>query len=88
MTNENFTVKEMLKMLMNEMSEVKAATIKHAEHAESVDKHLLALNSKVAKHEEKIGSLKTQSTENKTKLGIGAAIISGIVAVLTSLTLK
>jgi hypothetical protein len=71
------TQKEMLLRLLDDMDEVKVATITHAEHAKNVDKHLGALNSKVATHEQMLNNHEnfiTKATAYATIIATGITL--------------
>ena len=60
------TNKELLIRLMDKAETIENAVTIHAEHARNVDNHLASLNSKVAKHEQRLGGLRDFKTKMVT----------------------
>ena len=80
MAGVGYTVKELVEELRadNKISVATQAAMLNS--LENIDRHLTQLNSKVAKHEQKIATLGTFQTRVMTVWGISIAVVTTVIS--------
>ena len=87
MTTDSYTLKEMVSKVLEQNEKALVTQARMLAHAENVDNHLLALNSKVAANVEKIGKLQTEHTQAKA-YAVAVSAIFGVVITGVNLFFK
>ena len=80
MSSGGYTVKELVQELRLESRQNVATQAAMLNSLENIDRHLTQLNSKVAKHEQKITNLGTFQTKVMTVWGISIAVVTTVIS--------
>ena len=80
MSSGGYTVKELVQELRLESRQNVATQAAMLNSLENIDRHLTQLNSKVAKHEQKITNLGTFQTKVMTVWGLSIAGVTTIIS--------
>ena len=80
MAQSGYTVKELVQELRLESRQSVATQAAMLNSLENIDRHLTQLNSKVAKHEQKITNLGTFQTKVMTVWGVSIAVVTTVIA--------
>ena len=80
MATGGYTVKELVQELRLESRQNVATQAAMLNSLENIDRHLTQLNSKVAKHEQKITNLGTFQTKVMTVWGVSIAVVTTVIA--------
>jgi len=80
MSSDGYTVKELVQELRLESRQSVVTQAAMLNSLENIDRHLTQLNSKVAKHEQKITNLGTFQTKVMTVWGVSIAVVTTIIS--------
>ena len=80
MAQSGYTVKELVQELRLESRQSVATQAAMLNSLENIDRHLTQLNSKVAKHEQKITNFGTFQTKVMTVWGASIAVVTTIIS--------
>ena len=80
MATGGYTVKELVQELRLESRQSVATQAAMLNSLENIDRHLTQLNSKVAKHEQKITNLGTFQTKVMTVWGVSIAVVTTVIS--------
>jgi len=80
MATGGYTVKELVQELRLESRQSVVTQAAMLNSLENIDRHLTQLNSKVAKHEQKITNLGTFQTKVMTVWGVSIAVVTTIIS--------
>ena len=80
MATGGYTVKELVQELRLESRQNVATQAAMLNSLENIDRHLTQLNSKVAKHEQKINNLGTFQTKVMTVWGVSIAVVTTVIS--------
>ena len=80
MATGGYTVKELVQELRLESRQNVATQAAMLNSLENIDRHLTQLNSKVAKHEQKITNLGTFQTKVMTVWGVSIAVVTTVIS--------
>ena len=80
MASGGYTVKELVQELRLESRVSVATQASMLTSLENIDRHLTQLNSKVAKHEQKITNLGTFQTKVMTVWGVSIAVVTTVIS--------
>ena len=80
MSSGGYTVKELVQELRLESRVSVATQASMLTSLENIDRHLTQLNSKVAKHEQKITNLGTFQTKVMTVWGVSIAVVTTVIS--------
>jgi hypothetical protein len=80
MSSGGYTVKELVQELRSESRQSVATQAAMLNTLENIDRHLTQLNSKVAKHEQKITNLSTFQTKVMTVWGVSIAVLTTVIS--------
>ena len=82
MAQSGYTVKELVQELREDNKASIATQAAMLNSLENIDRHLTQLNSKVAKHEQKIATLGTFQTRVMTVWGVSIAVVTTVISKL------
>ena len=80
MSSDGYTVKELVQELRLESRQSVVTQAAMLNSLENIDRHLTQLNSKVAKHEQKITNLGTFQTKVMTVWCVSIAVVTTIIS--------
>ncbi len=79
MSEQSYTLKEMVSKVLDQNEQILIAQAKTLVHTASTENHLASLNSKVATHVKEIEALKSSNTATKAYMAGGMAVFGFII---------